>query len=306
MCRALLERGAGRVLVGDQSGVMSVRRAAGDQRFSSTRALMEGNGLLDAIVEGGGEPHFFDDRGFDDGYVEATLPASASAWRTPPMIARVITEVDHIVYLPRLAAHALTGYTHGHKLAVGWMRDDTRHAMHFDASTIYEKYSELNYAAEIHARLRLVLTAVDHVLVEGGPDDGAQARCTPAIVLASEHLANHDAVSVPVLGWAREQLPRGPGSALLPFGPWASAANSGLLAMVGPTTQIPWTSDSHGPTSYLPHDFDAGVASDRALMRAYQLLGGVPRAIDVEVLGAGIPETLARRMERTPAVLRAT
>ena len=42
------------------------------------------------------------------------------------MIARAITEVDHLVYLPRLSSHVLTGYTHGHKIAVGWLRDDPR------------------------------------------------------------------------------------------------------------------------------------------------------------------------------------
>lgn len=303
--RALRDAGAGRVLVGDQSGVMSVRLAKGNARHSSTRNLMERNGLLAAIEESGGEPFFFDDdpRGFEDGYVAARLPSSSSAWPQDraPMIARVVEEVDHIVYLPRIASHCLTGYTHGHKLSVGWMRDDTRHQMHFQAGDIYEKYTELNYCAQIASRLRLVLTAVDHVLVDGGPDDGAVAL-HDGLVVASEHLANHDAISVQVLHWARDHLPRGRGSPSVPFGPLAPMSNVGLLTIAPLATGIPWTSDSVVPSSYAPHDYAAGIASDRALTRAYEMLGGVPSAIEVGLVGDDAPpEELLARLERSRA-----
>lgn len=301
LCRALFERGAGRVLVGDQSGVMSVRLAAGEARFNSTRTVMDSNGLLAAIVASGAQPHFFDDDGFDAGYVQARMPIGADAWSQAPHIARIVTSVDHIIYLPRLAAHCLTGYTHGHKLAVGWLRDDARHAMHFDAGTLYEKYTEVNYCDQIQQRLRLVLTAVDRVLVDGGPDDGAIASAQPAIVLAGPHLANHDAVSVALLTWAQRELPRSGGRAALGFGPWAFATNAGLLASVGSATGIPWTSSAAWPSTYLPHDFAAGVWSDRALLRAYALLGGVPRRIAVAVLGGVLPKTLSDRLSALTA-----
>lgn len=313
---ALRARGAGRVLVGDQSGVMSVRLAANNVRHSSTRNLMTANGLLTAIEESGGEPFFFDDdpRGYDDGYVAARFPPRtgvtadvARAWPEdrPPMIARVVTEVDHIVYMPRLASHCLTGYTHGHKISVGWMRDDTRHQMHFQAGDIYEKYTELNYCTQIADRLRLVLTAVDRVLVDGGPDDGAVAlppEGSNAIVVASEHLANHDAVSVQVLHWAKDHLERGKGSAAVPFGPLAPMGNAALLALTPAVSGIPWTSDSIVPSSYLPHDYAANITSDRALSHAYALLGGAPTSIEVGLVSEA-PLELVERFARARASL---
>ena len=273
VCRALRARGAGRVLVGDQSGVMEVRLAVGNRRYSSTRARMEQNGLRAAVDEGGGELRCFDEGDYEADYVAASLPRGTGTWAVTPRIARVATQVDHIVYLPRLSAHLLAGYTHGHKLAVGFLRDDARHQMHFDAANIYEKYAELNYARELRSRLRLVLTAVERVLVRGGPDMGAEVACEPAIVLASAHLANHDALAVQLLGWAREELTPAGGPPVPPFGPWSSALNTGFLAAVEPATGIPWRSSGE-PTSYLPHDFDAGPATDRALAHAYALLGG--------------------------------
>lgn len=305
LCRSLRARGAGRILVGDQAGVSHVRLAPGERRHSSTRALMEQNGLLRAIVEGGAEPHLFDDQGFRRGYVPARLPRGSSAWPTAPWIARVAEDVDHIVYLPRLSTHALTGYTHGHKLAVGWMRDDTRFLMHNQAADIYEKYTELNYCEQIATRLRLVLTAVDHVMVDGGPDFGEVAVAAPALVLASSALASHDAVSVPLLTWAREHLPRAPGGLGIPAGLWSPLGNAALVSIVEQGTGIPWRSGDELPTPYFAHDWAAGVPEDRALRCAYELLGGAPDAIAVTVLGAGLPSTLAQRLASGRPAVRA-
>jgi uncharacterized protein (DUF362 family) len=284
LCRGLRERGAGRVLVGDQAGVMSVRLAAGDRRFSSTRDVFESNGLLAAVEDGGGEAHFFDDGSYEDDYVEATF-GFESKWVRPPRIPRVVTEVDHIVYVPRLASHMLTGCTLGHKISVGWMRDDTRHDMHAEAGDIYEKYTDLNYCDEIQSRLRLVITHATEVLVDGGPDQGTVATASPHIVIASPHLANHDAVATQVLMWARENLEVARRTGGGPHGPWAPVANTALLAAVEARTGIPWTHEGGLPSTYGAHDFAAGVPEDRVLTRAYELLGGVPNAIHVDMDG---------------------
>ena len=301
MCKALFDRGAGRVVVGDQCGVMSARLAKGDdgdRRWRSTQVVMETNGLFKAIVDGGGEPHFFDEHGFDDGYVPATLPAGSS-WRRPPHIPRIVNEVDHIVYLPRLSSHVLTGYTHGHKISVGFMRDDTRHEMHSDAGNIYEKYTELNYCEEIGSRLRLTLTLAEEVLCDGGPDGGSIAAADPLIVLASTHLANHDAVAVGLLTWAQKHLPRTRNSGGIPYGAWATASNTAFVGIVHAQTGIPWTSPGAAlPLPYWAHDYAGGIDSDRALSRAYELLGGVPRSIDVTLAGAQPTATLREHLER--------
>jgi uncharacterized protein (DUF362 family) len=307
MCQALFDRGAGRVVVGDQSGVMSVRLAKNsdgqDVRYRSTRGLMAGNGLLDAIDDSGAEAHFFDDQGFDDGYVQASIPEfpDGSPWRRRPFIARIATEVDHIVYLPRLSSHLLTGYTHGHKLAVGWLRDDARHEMHHDASTIYEKFTDVNYCDEIRSRLRLTVTYAEEILLDGGPDGGAIATADPRVVLASSHLANHDTVAVAVLTWAQNNLSSHRNTGGLPWGPWASMVNTAFLAAVEPQTRIPWTSSSWGiPGGYGSHAFHDGVTGDRALLRAYELHGGLPSAIRLALVGDAPAETLrAHLLERT-------
>lgn len=309
MVRALFDRGAGRVLVGDQSGVMQVRLRKDDdgvdRRFSSTRALLGSSGLLAAIEESGAEVHCFDERGFDDGYVEATLPAG-SPWTRPVRIARVVTEVDHIVYLPRISAHILTGYTHGHKIAVGFMRDDTRHDMHHESDRIYEKFTDVNYCDEIAARFRLAVSYAEEILLEGGPDVGKIATCDPRVVVASTHLANHDAVTAAILTWAqRAALPEARHTGGAPFGPWASLVNAGFLNAVEPSTGMPWTSGASGITAaYEAHAFDQGVVGDRALRRAYELQGGAPSSIGVALVGDAPAETLrAHLLEKTALAL---
>jgi uncharacterized protein (DUF362 family) len=296
LCETLFARGAGRVLVGDQSGAVSVRLARGEQRFSSTENVARANGLLDAIEASGAEPHFFDDQGFEDGYVEARF-GFESSWSRTPHIARVVTEVDHVVYLPRISSHALTGYTHGHKIAVGFLRDDARFDMHHDAGRIYEKYTEINYCEQIESKLRLVLTLAESVLIEGGPDVGVIAHADPRIVIASPHLANHDAIAVAMLTWAREHLPK-EAAAGVPHGPWASTTNLALRPVVESRSGIPWDAEGVGlPSMYLPHDWAAGVQADHALRRGYELIGGVPRAIPVTLVGERPDDTLRAHLE---------
>ena len=97
----------------------------------------------------------------------------------------------------------------------------------------------MNYCEQIRSRMRLVVTLAEQVLVDGGPDTGTFAIPDTPIVLASAHLANHDAVSVALLWWAQRHLPRaalgsGGTSAAIPFGPWAPLGNAALLALVQP------------------------------------------------------------------------
>ena len=310
MVRALKDRGAGRVVVGDQSGVASVRLIKDGRRSGSTRELFQRNGLYQAIVDSGAEVHCFEEHGFQDGYVMAALPRQTpsssstssaatagppSVWQRQPFIARIVTEVDHIVYLPRLSTHTLCGYTHGHKLAVGFLRDDARHAMHNDAGTIYEKYTELNYCTQIQQRLRLTVTVAEAVITDGGPDGGRIARADPRLVLASRHLANHDAVSVGLLTWAQDRFALQARTVGLPFGAWSSLTNLAFVSTVGLSTGLPWTSDDsdRADHAYAAHDFGAGIAADRGLRYAYELLGGMPTRIAVDVVGSVNDDALA-------------
>ena len=252
---------------------------------------MERNGLLAAIEESGGEPHFFDERPFEDGYVDATFDFD-TVWTQTPHIAKVITEVDHIVYLGRLSSHTLTGYTHGLKIAVGWMRDDTRHDMHYDAANIFEKYTDLSYCIEIRSRLRLVVSYAEEVLLHGGPDGGGIALADPRIVLASSHLANHDIASVMMLKWAMANLPETRSTSGFAYGAWSFLTNGGLLAGAPSNTGLDWTSQNDGFSTYLPHAYRDGIASDRSLSRAYLVDGGIPASIALDLVGSAPDESL--------------
>ncbi|MCP4600406.1 MAG: DUF362 domain-containing protein [Proteobacteria bacterium] len=285
VCRELFERGAGRVIVGDQAGVDAVRLAKGEKKSGSTRKLMDGNGLLQAIEESGAEPYFFEEHGYEDGYFEATLPFSDSVWPAPPNLTKVIKEVDHIIGLPRMASHVLAGYTHGHKNSIGWLRDDSRHLMHFDAGTLHEKYTEVNYCKEIRDRYRLTITLAEKILLDSGPDTGTIANLDPLFVIGSAGLANHDTLSVALLAFIDKKTPPGP----LVFPVYGSGANTYNLAMVTALSNaaIPW--ESQGASRYTAlhaHKYQQGISNDRGLKYAYEkILGGVPDSIQVQLLG---------------------
>jgi len=203
--------------------------------------------------------------------------------------------VDHIISLPRFSSHMIAGYTHGHKCAVGWLRDDSRHEFHFKADSLHEKYVEVNYCSEIRDRQRLTLALAEQFLLDAGPDNGTMTPADPWIVVASPHLANNDAVSVAALAYVDDRTtPSGMGL-VTPYGARSDSYNRGLLTMVPVSTGIPWTSDAPGAYTQLHvHDYQNGIASDRALSRAYEILGGVPTSIPVRIMGESpAPEFLA-------------
>ena len=298
LCAELFERGAGRVVVGDQSGVEGVRLAEGEIRFGSTKALMEENGLYDAITAAGAEAHFFDDQGYETGYFEAT-PPDGHHWSEPMMIPKIIEQMDHIVYLPRMSSHAVAGYSHGLKSAVGWLRDDGRYHIHNDAASIHEKYAEINYCTEIASRLRLVLTFAEAMMLHFGPDTGTVAVVNPRIVIASSDIANHDALTVALLRHIDQITPQDPG---LPF-PYGDGATANMLnqllvtSLIEGATGIPWGDGGEGYTPLTAHQYWEGIAADRGLSRAYELQGGVPQTIRVRLAGAELDSELRAVIE---------
>jgi len=286
VCEELFERGAGTVKAGDMGGVACVRLTE-DQTWGSTRELMEKNGLMDAITQAGAEPWFFDEQAYGDGFVEATFPFDDPHWPAPPRIARITTEVDHIVMLPRLSSHAIAGCSLGLKCAVGWLRDDGRYLMHLKGSSIHELYSELNYATEIRDRLRLTLTLAEEILLDYGPDVGTIATVDPRMVIASRNLANHDAVAVAALAFIDEMTPPDP-AVVIRYGEAADMVNQMLITTLVPTEYgEPWgeldMEEHYTPVEFF--EYQAGVASHPALVRAYEILGGVPASIPVKLVG---------------------
>ncbi len=286
----LYKRRAGLVLVGDQSGVEYVRHVQGERRYRSTRELMKANGLYCAITESCAKPYFFDDQDYEGGYFPARLAGTGCSWRHPPYLAKVIQQVDHIIYLPRLSSHALAGYTHGHKIAVGWLRDDSRYELHRDGADFFKRYVELSYLPDVLSRLRLTITLAEQVLLDVGPDHGTIATPPFYTVIASSCLAHHDALSVGMLKYVDDRTPAK--LTLFPpaYGPLANFSNRSFVAwFVASHTGLPWGSPRSGRYTRLPiHPYQKGIGSDLALGHAYSLFLGpgiVPRSITVETLG---------------------
>jgi len=194
----LRDRGAGKVLVGDQSGVEHVRLTASERR-SSTRELMARNGLLEAIESSGATLCAFDDQGWD-GYFQPTADFP-NHWEQAPWLPRILQKVDHVVNLPRLGTHAVAGYTCGIKVAVGWLRDDSRLLLHQRADSFFEKIAELNRFPPLRDKLRFTLTLGTHALLNVGPDMGAEYDFGGTLAMASQNLVDHDQLATALLPW---------------------------------------------------------------------------------------------------------
>jgi uncharacterized protein (DUF362 family) len=201
MVSLLLEKGAGRVIVGDKAGCDHVLRLP-DKKIGSTRRLFERNGLQSAAEDSGAEIHYFEEAGYDAYFADKTH--RQTHWKHELLFPNILNEVDHIVLLPRVGRHLLLGSTHGLKSAVGWLRDDTRLELHRDAGTIFEKTAEINDAGVLREKSRLVLSVANKVLTTFGPDMGYCAEPDPGLVFASESFLAHDMVALGWMFWNRD------------------------------------------------------------------------------------------------------
>ena len=76
------------------------------------------------------------------------------------IVTTVLDEVDHIVYLPQVGSHILAGNTLGFKLAVGFLRGDSRGEFHRGGKNFYAMYEEINQVPAINSKLRLIVPPV--------------------------------------------------------------------------------------------------------------------------------------------------
>lgn len=204
--RLLQERGAGEVRVGDQSGVEHVLHTA-DEQVGSSRKCCEEAGLLEAIEAAGATPVFFEEAGYDA--YRTTVPIGDHHWPAPIRITAALDQVDHVIYLARVSAHAVAGATLGQKLAVGFLREDSRRAFHRAGEHLPHMYEEINQVPEIRDRLRLVLSSATQVLCTVGPDIGYAKTPDHGLVLASTDLVAHDLLAFAWLRWNQKHLTPG-------------------------------------------------------------------------------------------------
>ncbi len=284
MARVLREKGAGRVLAGDKAGAATVH-VGPDFQHGSTRKAMTNNCLHAAIEAGGAEPYYYEEDGYDS-YFEAE-PPGVSHWRGGLMLPGVIREVDHIVLLPRLSTHAISGVTFALKIGVGWLRDDTRLEMHRDAASLFEKIAEIAAAPAIREKLRLCLTAGTAALTTFGPDYGYRAEPPVGLVFASDCPVAHDALATAMLQHLREN--HTPSAAfLLDFYPGLAHLSNQVVVTFG------WGLGEGIKTEQLPTPPVESPWSNPTIALGAHLFGTDPGRIEIVNLEGSVPVELAR------------
>ena len=269
MIAVLKEKGAGKVMVSDMSGIEHVKLSP-DELRGSTRELTASSGIARAAVEAGAELYFPEEEGwsafFEDG------PLSGPHWKAGIMMPKVLKEVDHVVLLPRCSRHPLAGATLGMKAAVGYWRTDSRLEYHHDAATFHEKTAEANTVSSLREKQRLTLTVADKVLATYGPDKGYVVIPGTGLVFASESVVAHDMVSLAWLLESRRNLPED--QKTMRNDPYTSQfavnmANRWVVSLLGGVMKAV-SADS------LRRDDLKSIWDDRVLKRAFQLGGGIP------------------------------
>jgi len=285
----LKEKGAGRVVVSDMSGIEHVHLTA-DGLEGSSRTLMEGNGMAKAALDAGAEIYFPEEDGWDAFFEDG--PPSDSNWKNGLLMPKILQEVDHLVLMPRCSRHLLAGSTLGLKAAVGYWRTDTRLEYHHDATTFHQKTAEANTVPSLRDKQRLVLTTATKTLATFGPDDGYVTEPEIGLVYASESVVAHDMVS---LAWLLETRKLAPEGERDPY-------TSQLFVTVANKVVNKWLGGFGAALSserLTRHDINT-IWDDKVLNRAYNLWEGVPQVSLVDANDA-IPAELKQNLAKSVA-----
>jgi len=291
MVELLKEKGAGRVIVGDMSGVQYVRFSP-TSLSGSSRKLMEASGMTKVVQATGAELNFFEEAGWNAFYED--MPEAGTHWKRPLMMPNILKEVQHIVLMPRCARHVLAGSTLGLKAAVGYWRHDTRLEYHREAATLQEKTAEGNMVSTLRSKQRLVLSAADKVLTIYGPDNGYVFEPRNGLVIASESVVAHDMVS---LAWLLENRRIMPQSEKYDF-----RDSSQWFARLGNRMVVSWLSGwgtAWAAETLTKNDLNT-IWDDRVLIHAYKVFGGVP-GVTIETANKTVPEDLKKRLSEMTA-----
>jgi uncharacterized protein (DUF362 family) len=286
MVELLKERGAGRVIVGDMSGVENVRFSSTGLSGSS-RKLMESSGMAKVVQASGAELHCFEEAGWNAFYED--MPAAGSKWKRPLMMPNILKEAQHIVLMPRCSRHILAGSTLGLKAAVGYWRHDTRLEYHRDAATFQEKTADGNTVETLRKKQRLVISAADKILTTFGPDKGYVFEPDNGLIIASPSVVAHDMVSLAWLLENRRSIPESQKDDFLDTSTVAPRfANHLVTSWLG----------GWGPalaSETLTKNELKTIWDDRVIIRACEVFGGVP-GIALETVNNALPEPLKQRL----------
>jgi uncharacterized protein (DUF362 family) len=294
----LKEKGAGRVVVSDMSGIQHVKLSQEDLQ-GSTRELMKSCGVAGASQEAGAELYFPEEEGWDAFFEDG--PDFGPNWKSGIMMPKVLKEMDHLVLLPRCSRHVLASATLGMKAAVGYWRTDSRLEYHHDAATFHEKTAEANTVPSLNKKLRLTLTVADKVQATFGPDKGYVVTPETGLIFASESLVAHDMVSLSWLLDCRRAVPEEQKS--MRYDPYTSQfvvnmGNRWAVRLLGGIGQ------AAGADTLVRNDL-ATIWDDRVLKRAFELFGGVPRLRLIEA-NAGVSKEMIKRLTVLTKTLKKT
>lgn len=281
----LKSKGAARVVVGDMSGVESVRFSA-DSLKGSTRANMQSAGFADIVSAAGAEVQCFEEAGWSAFYEDA--PAFGTSWTRPLWMPAVLKQAQHIVLMPRCARHVIAGSTLGMKAAVGYWRHDTRLEYHRDAATLHEKTAEGNFVTTLQKKQRLILTTADKMLLSMGPDDGHIHEPQTGLVIASPSIVAHDMLSLAWLLANRNENPSVRDGVMDNSHTFARVANHVVTSWLGGLGAAAVSETVKKPQM-------TTLWQDLVLAHAFRVAGGVP-----EILVAtanDVPENVRKSLE---------
>jgi uncharacterized protein (DUF362 family) len=285
MVHILKQKGAGEIFVGDQSGVEAVHWTPEGRRGSS-RDLCESTGLMRVIQDTGTTPCFFEERGYD-GYTQ-TLPSGNHHWTRPLWVTRALEDVDHIIYLARVSSHVMGDVTSGMKLAVGFLRDDTRRLFHKGGRNFYAMYEEINQVPEIRSKLRLSVSSGRKVLANFGPDNGYVSTPERGLLLASEDLLAHEILSYAWLKWNRRYLT-----------PAFARATTGQITRARSTInrtfiRLAWGSQKEKKTPDIPFWTAGNIYDHPSILNRMRWMGGKPEELQWERINPARDESVER------------
>ena len=290
MVELLKQKGAGRVIVGDMSGIRDVKLSP-ERVTGSSRKLMESCGMARIVQKAGAEVYLFEEAGWVSFYEDT--PAAGSHWKSGLMMPNILNEVEHIILMPRCGRHVLAGSSLGLKAAVGYWRTDTRLEYHRDASTFQEKTAEGNTVKTLRNKQRLVLSAADKILTTFGPDNGYVFEPDTGVVIASESVVAHDMVSLAWLLENRRNIP--PSEKDWWFkDPYNSQLIVNFINKYYIVRKLGGWESAFASEKLSRKDINT-IWDDRVLNRAYQVLGGKPKVI-LQAANDAVPEDLRSRI----------
>lgn len=168
--------GASRIVVADKPFFLK-----------SASSAFEGSGIGPAARRAGAEVVPLDKTKW-----AVTRQPQATHWGGEFRIPGIVSEFDHVIYLPTVRTHFIAGFTMSLKNSVGMLAPGNCAAMHV-SRTLPERIAEINLAI----RPSFYVLDARKVFVDGGPDSGREQA--PGIVFAGKDPIACDAMGVALL-----------------------------------------------------------------------------------------------------------